>query len=559
MIKLKIVFWIVILTIIFFTRFYKLADYPSHLTIDEVAIGYNAFSILKTGMDEWGNRLPISFKSVGDYKAPTLIYLTVPFVRFLGLTEISTRLPVAIFSAINIYLFWLIISRYIFSRKYPILPYLSTLIFSLAPWLIPFSRSGFEAIPAFTFLLANIIFVFEFHRSGRILHFFFMFFFAYLSAITYHSTKIVVPLLNLFFLGLEYRHFIACAKIWYAKNKLSFILTCLVFIAITAFFIENFVFGPGASRAGMTFLVKDIEYRGALVPVLSGHPFGWFTSFIALVSFWFKRLLEYFSANFYLSDGLGLSTPGHPGQGVIYTIEYPFLIIGFLILVFPGEFFKRVISEKYIGKILLAWFVFSLQPGSLTNNSQHALRTLTLVPVISILIALGIIFSFEKLRKNSFKYLLVIVLVIGYLFGLFRFYDYYTLHYPVELSETRSYGWKQMALYAEDHHREYDHVYVDPRFGTDGPYTYGVPYLYLLFYSAYDPMTYISNPRRLKGGSDFDNYLFGNINWPDIDHNQHNLYIAGPWSFPKELLNSPQQKYYVPFLNHSSGLYAISD
>jgi hypothetical protein len=181
------------------------------------------------------------------------------------------------------------------------------------------------------------------------------------------------------------------------------------------------------------------------------------------------------------------------------------------------------------------------------------------VPVIAILIVIGLVSAFQFLNKKTARYLLVAIVIFGYVFGVARFTDYYVLHYPVELSETRSYGWKQMAIYARDHQSEYDQIYIDPQFGTQGPYTYGVPYLYFLFYSQYNPSTYMENPLRKTGSTDFENYRFGPINWPDIDHTENNLYIGSPWSFPKELLGSDKQKYFVPFLNQSSGLYAISD
>lgn len=161
----KYIFWAGLLTIIFFSRFYNLASLPPSLSIDEVAIGYNAFSILKTGKDEWGNVMPVSFRSVGDYKAPTLNYLTVPFVYLFGLNELSTRLPVAIFSALSVFLFWYLVNSFVFSKKHSVLSYLATIIFSLSPWLIPFARSGFEATVALTFLLANIIFLFEYKKN----------------------------------------------------------------------------------------------------------------------------------------------------------------------------------------------------------------------------------------------------------------------------------------------------------------------------------------------------------------------------------------------------------
>ena len=559
MTKQKILFWVIILVITFFSRFYWLTKFPPHLTIDEVAIGYNAFSILKTGKDEWGVPFPVSFRSVGDYKAPVLVYLTVPFVWLLGLNDLSVRLPVAIFSVVNIFFVWYLTRRHIFDQKYSHLSYLATFIFSISPWLVPFSRSGFEAIIALTFLLANIIFVFEFRKSGRLSHFFFMFVFAYLSAVSYHSAKVVVPLLNIYFILTDYRFFLHSLTGWYHQNKVSLLIAGVVFVGITAFFVQNFIVGPGASRAGMTFLIKDYDFTNGLLPKFSAHSLSSLTSTMGLGGLWFKRYLEYFSTNFYLSNGLGLATPGHPGQGVVYAIEYPFLIIGFFVLLFGRRFFASFHPRHLVATILTGWFFFSLLPASITNNSQHALRTLNIVPVISILITIGIDSCFEYFRSKLAKSLLVIFVILGYLLGLVRFTDYYTLHYPVELSETRSYGWKQMAIFAHGHHEEYDLVYVDPQFGTQGPYTYGVPYLYFLFYSQYDPNIYNSDPRRKLGGSDFDNYLFTPINWPDLDHRQNNLYITSPWSLPKEILGSSKQRYFVPFLNLSSGLYAVSD
>ncbi len=559
MIKPKIAFLIIISVIVFFTRFYKLVSYPPHLTIDEVAIGYNAFSILRTGKDEWGTTFPISFRSVGDYKAPILIYLTVPFIKVFGLTELAVRLPVAIFSALSVFLFWILVSKYIFNKKYTLLPYLATTIFSISPWLISFSRSGFEAVLAFTFMMANVIFIFKLRKTGRLIDFFFMFLFAYLSAIAYHSTKIVVPLLNIFLVLLNYKYFTSCVVGWYSKNKYLLFLTTLLFIGITVFFLDNFIFGSGSSRASMTFLTKDFDYAKALMPTFLSHPFSAITSLAGLLSFWFKRYLEYFSSNFYLSSGLGLATPGYPGQGVIYAIEYPFLIIGFLILIVIQKYLDNIFSNKFVTQTLIAWFFIAFIPASITNNSQHALRTLNIVPIISILIAVGISYVYANFKLKSVRFFFIAIIIGGYALGLTRFFDYYTLHYPIELSEGRSYGWKQVALFVRDHHSEYGKVYVDPRFGTDGPYTYGVPYLYFLFYSVFDPNVYVNSPVRKTGGTNFENYIFTNIDWPALSHDQNNLYVSSPWSFPKEMLSSPKKRLYVPFLNKASGLYVISD
>src|SRR5262245_10036445 len=46
---------------------------PPSLDPDEVSIGYNAWSIWRTGRDEYGQPLPLSFRAFGEYKRPAYI------------------------------------------------------------------------------------------------------------------------------------------------------------------------------------------------------------------------------------------------------------------------------------------------------------------------------------------------------------------------------------------------------------------------------------------------------------------------------------------------------
>src|SRR3989344_2913637 len=68
-------------------RLWNLNNNPPSLTPDEAALGYNAYSILKTGRDEYGQFMPIIFKSFGDYIPGLHVHLTVPFVAVFGLNE----------------------------------------------------------------------------------------------------------------------------------------------------------------------------------------------------------------------------------------------------------------------------------------------------------------------------------------------------------------------------------------------------------------------------------------------------------------------------------------
>src|SRR3990167_4417424 len=78
-------------------RFYKLGQIPLSLSWDEVSLGYNAYSILKTGRDEHAKWFPLAaFEAYGDYKPPLYIYASVPFIKVFDLNELAVRLPSAL-------------------------------------------------------------------------------------------------------------------------------------------------------------------------------------------------------------------------------------------------------------------------------------------------------------------------------------------------------------------------------------------------------------------------------------------------------------------------------
>ena len=56
-----------IILLAFFLRIIKVGSLPALYT-DEAAFGYNAYSILKTGRDEYNQPLPLILRSFGDYK-----------------------------------------------------------------------------------------------------------------------------------------------------------------------------------------------------------------------------------------------------------------------------------------------------------------------------------------------------------------------------------------------------------------------------------------------------------------------------------------------------------
>ncbi|MBI2008486.1 hypothetical protein HYS82_02410, partial [Candidatus Amesbacteria bacterium] len=123
----------------FALRIAFISDFPPSLNWDEVSLGYNAYSLLKTGRDEWGIALPTIFRAFGDFKLPGYIYADVPFVSVLGLNPLSVRLPSIIAGTL------LIILIYLLSRKLSAPPLLASLLAAISPWSLFLSRVAVEA------------------------------------------------------------------------------------------------------------------------------------------------------------------------------------------------------------------------------------------------------------------------------------------------------------------------------------------------------------------------------------------------------------------------------
>ena len=104
--KQKILLVLIIL-LAFVLRFYKLSSYPA-LNADEAAIGYNAYSLIKTGRDEHGNPWPVHFQSFNDYKPGLYFYMVLPFVKVIGLNEWAVRIPGAALGVMTVFVSYLL-------------------------------------------------------------------------------------------------------------------------------------------------------------------------------------------------------------------------------------------------------------------------------------------------------------------------------------------------------------------------------------------------------------------------------------------------------------------
>ncbi len=224
----------------FFLRFYNLSQIPPSLYWEEVALGYDAYSILETTKDHHGNFLPlISFESFGDYKPSVYFYILVPFIKLFGLNEFSARFPSAFFGSLTTLIIYLIVKQLLVKNKLKEkIALLSSLLFSIAPWQLQLSRVAFETnLALFLFSLAFYLFIYSANNVKNQKTFFTIFLsslFFGLTIYTYHSYKILTPLFGLF-LGIFYFNKLKQNK----KNIIIGLSTFLLFFIPTLINFKN--------------------------------------------------------------------------------------------------------------------------------------------------------------------------------------------------------------------------------------------------------------------------------------------------------------------------------
>ena len=153
----KISLWLLgIVIIAVVLRLWQLDSVPPSLDWDEASWGYNAYSLLRTGKDEYGKFLPVVTRSLNDYKPALYAYLDVPSIALFGLNDFAVRLPNAIFGILTVLTTYFLVKE-LFKRRD--LALLSSFLLAISPWSIQFSRFAHEGMVGLEFNLLMILFL----------------------------------------------------------------------------------------------------------------------------------------------------------------------------------------------------------------------------------------------------------------------------------------------------------------------------------------------------------------------------------------------------------------
>lgn len=470
---------LVLLFIIFFGIFLytlKINTIPPALSDDEVSMGYNAYSISKSGKDEFGKRYPLSFRLFQPaYGPPLLIYPTAAIISLNGLNPFSIRLVSIISGILSIVVIFYFTKSLNLTKSF-ITPYLGAFIHSITPWAILYSRSGYEAmLPYFLYILGILLLWLGFKKNylltiGLII--------LSLSVYTGVVNKFLVPLTIIAIFLFFYK------TIFQKKSRLFFIGGALIALLIQ---IPNLtLFGTSAFIAKNHLLYTDIilnEYSKlhTVIPSFLGIPYLFVREFLS-------QFFNYFSLRSLFLD----PDPFPPRSIPELSVFYPWMFIPYLL----GLYFLWQKRRSKGTKFIVLISIVSAIPVSLTKDPFWTYRALPLLfPLITIIIlGLDKLLSYKKIIIN----LLLISLILYSLATLGR--SYFTL-LPNERAKDFGYGFDKLAKQINSN--------KDTQFVID---------------NARNPMTYLHlamylplQPEKLQNSSD-----------PNIRKNYYNHEDANP-------------------------------
>jgi len=519
-------------------RLYQLGKVPISLEWDEVAIGYDAYSILKTGKDQFGKFLPLTFRSLDDYKPPIYEYLTVPSVGLFGLNEFTVRFPSALFGIFTViatfFLTILITSRIAKKRKEAIImALLASFLLAVSPWHLQFSRAAFEVnVSVFITVIAVSSFLAGFTKPK----FFVLSAFIFgLDLFSYHSTRIVAPLLliSLFFLFNKYLPKKKYIIYFFIIFSLFFILFIPILTSSDAQirFKATNIFDPGARYLDekdlpRIFLEKRIFDKNAGYEI-AGKIFHnqrlIFLDYDTLKKA-FNNYISNFGFEYLFIKG---DAPLHhaPGFGLLYIWELPFLLIGLIYILF------RAFNRYTI--FLILWLLFAPIPNAVTREAPHAVRTELFLPVFQIITAIGLFKLLQVICYEAKWVFYIFIISVSLLFIInnsFYLHQYY-VHTNLELSKNWMYGRKEAVEITEKLKNDYDKVLVSLKVD--------MPYIFWLFYSKYNPQDYLIHGGTVSGGfaderNNFDKYEFKNFKYEELTNDRKLLLVGTNDDFPPD-------------------------
>jgi len=438
-----------LLAIGLFLRVWQVGKIPISLFGDEIDVGLQAYSILTTGKDYLGNRLPVLFHSFSEYRLPLQLYLDVPFVKLFGLNEVGVRATSVLMGFLSLFFLYLLI-REISNKK---LATIATIFMLFSPWHFNFSRQANDAGILLPFILAGTWSFFKGLKNSKYLVLSGVIF--ALSIYAYAISSLFTPL------------FVASLFLIYRKEMLKhkpkYLFVALASgLIILLPYIDQIIKGTASSRYAyisvlnkddlISEVIKERKWSGSSISKL------YYNKYTVGAFKLTNNYLQSFSSDFLFVNGDPNSRQAVSGFGMMYHYDFLLVILG-------GYLCLRVLIKDRKSKtheiILVVWLLLSPIPSILTKGGgNHASRLILMLPPLIFLSAKGFEFFISNTRDLKTK-VIISVFVLIMIFDVGRFIHRYFVIWPKESWRIWQYGFKDVITDVKNKDAEYERIYFN--------------------------------------------------------------------------------------------------
>lgn len=428
---------ILILCIAAWLRFANFSSNPPGFFCDEASIGYNAYSILHTGRDEFGTPFPLFFRAFGEYKNPIDIYLTIPFVAVFGLSEFSVRLSSVVMSLITILLIYILGKRMGSSS----LGLIMASVYAITPWSIHLSRTNMEGLQHFVTLVTAALIALSLNRAHTYRIPLYIIFSAFASY-SYFPARILMPL------------FVAGVIIWELReNNWKRVLPGICLYCMLLIPLGIHLLGGGMNRWNQVSFLQSTKYP--------------------MVKFLYSYGLHYSPDFLFLKGDIDMTSQfitrhSVRGIGELYIWQAPLILLGI--------YWMIKTKHRMTMPILLLLLIYPI-PSSLTADiSPQATRSIIGQIPLTVFTAFGTWCIFNFAQNIRFGKIFLTCLFI--LLCTSSVWKYRTVSNAYPLYAADFWGWqygpRDMISYYKTHEALFDEFYMEGSFNA--------PEIFLSFY-----------------------------------------------------------------------------
>ncbi len=344
---------------------------PGGMNQDEAFAGYNGFSLMTSGKDNFGYHFPVYLGAWGHGMSVLNSVLMIPLMKVGGANVYTARAPQLIIGIISIYVFYKLLKKITNDNT----ALIGTLFFSICPWHIMMTRWGMDCnlLPGFL-LFATYTFIVALEKPKYYLLSAFLF---GLSLYCYAATWPFIPFIIL--CSIVYAAY--CKKIkWSIYIPIAIMVLLILAIPLILFLAVNYDF------------INEISTDFISIPKLHGFRSGSYS--ITMAPKYFVHMIKI----------ILLQTDNNPRNSLneIGWYYHGMLIFGFVGLCTTVRQFVSTIKTKvFDGKVLiLIQLVFSVLLGCLLDVNCNRINIIHIPIIFFICVGLGktVEFLIPKIR-----------------------------------------------------------------------------------------------------------------------------------------------------------------